>query len=184
MRLMLLALALVLPSVHAGATEAGWALLRQGGQVVLLNEAYTLATGRHPGGDIGDCRTQQTLSERGRAQAGRMGALLYARSAPVDLVLTSRHCRTQETAQIAFRDSRIEIFDALNELSQDPEVEAKQIEETIARIEDFGGSGNLIMVTHPSNIKALTGITPRPGEAIIVVPNGDTLGVAARITFN
>jgi len=180
----LLALPLLLPGFQAGATEAGWALLRGGGQVVLINEAYSLATGRHGADDIGNCATQQTLSERGRSQAGRMGALFYARSAPVDLVLTSRHCRTQETAAIAFRDSTIEIFEPLNEYVPDAEHDDEQIEATIERIMEFGGSGNLIMVTHPSNIKALTGSGARPGEAIILSRSGEKLGIAARITFN
>lgn len=180
----LLALFLILPSVHAGATEAGWALLREGGQVVLINEAYSLATGRHGGSDIENCTSQQRLSERGRQQAGKMGALFYARSAPVDLVLTSRHCRTQETASIAFRDSEIEIFEPLNELAPDSEGETEQIEATITRIMDFGGSGNLIMVTHPTNIAALTGYTPRPGEAVILLRSDEKPGIAGRITFN
>jgi phosphohistidine phosphatase SixA len=178
-----LALLLILP-VPAKATEAGWALLREGGQVVLVNEAYSLATGRHSGNDVENCRTQQTLSDRGRQQAGRMGALFYARSAPVDLVLTSKHCRAQETASIAFRDSKIEVFEPLNELSADEELQAHQVEATIARIQEYGGSGNLIMVTHPANITALTGVTPRPGEAIVVSPTDDKLAIAARITFN
>lgn len=178
-----MALLLILP-VPAKATEAGWALLRQGGQVVLINEAYSLATGRHTGDDIDNCRTQQTLSDRGRQQAGRMGALFYARSAPVELVLTSRHCRAQETASIAFRDSKIEVFEPLNELSSEEEPKATQIEDTITRIDEYGGSGNLIMVTHPANIAALTGVTPRPGEAVVISPTNDGLSIAARITFN
>jgi len=180
----LLALFLILPGVQAGATEAGWALLRNGGQVVLVNEAYSLATGRHAVDDIANCSTQQTLSERGRQQAGRMGALFYARAAPVDLVLTSKHCRAQETASLAFRDSSIEIFEPLNELVAGSEGEAEQIKAITDRIMDFGGSGNLIMVTHPTNIAALTGTTPRPGEAIILTRSAEKLGIAARITFN
>ncbi|WP_188718939.1 histidine phosphatase family protein [Nitratireductor aestuarii] len=178
-----LAILLFLP-VPAMATEAGWALLREGGQVVLVNEAYSLATGRHASEDIENCRTQQTLSDRGRQQAGKMGALFYARSAPVELVLTSKHCRAQETASIAFRDSKIEVFEPLNELSADEELQAHQIEATISRIQEYGGSGNLIMVSHPSNIAALTGVTPRPGEAIVVMPADNKLTIAARITFN
>lgn len=180
----LFALVLIIPIGQAAATEAGWALLRAGGQVVLINEAYSLATGRHASDDIENCTTQQTLSERGRQQAGKMGALYYARAAPADLVLSSRNCRAKETASIAFRDSKIELFDPLNELVPGSATEAEQIEATLARIQDFGGSGNLIMVTHPSNIMALTGSGTRPGEAIILSRSGEKLAIAARITFN
>ena len=32
-------------------------------------------------------------------------------------------------------------------------------------------------------IEALTGISPREGEAVVVVPQGDTLRVLGRVTF-
>src|SRR5690606_18758825 len=180
----LLALPLLLPGFQAGATEAGWALLRGGGQVVLINEAYSLATGRHGADDIGNCATQQTLSERGRSQAGRIGALFYARSAPVDLVLTSRHCRTQETAAIAFRDSTIEIFEPLNEYVPDAEHDDEQIEAAIERIREFRGSRNLRVVAPARNIEALTGSRAPPGEVILLSRSAEKRGVAARRTFN
>ena len=63
-------------------TLVGWALLRAGGQVVLMRHAKTFGGGDPATVDVEDCRTQSNLSERGRLQARRMGALIAARAAP------------------------------------------------------------------------------------------------------
>ena len=50
-------------------------------------------------------------------------------------------------------------------------------------IRDYSGSGNLVLVTHLENIKALTGDIAREGEAVIVGAEGDGLRVLGRIAF-
>ena len=40
------------------------------------------------------------------------------------------------------------------------------------------------MVTHKEDIQALTGVSPREGEAVIVEADGDKLRVLGRIIFN
>lgn len=50
-------------------------------------------------------------------------------------------------------------------------------------IRAYSGSDNVVMVTHLENIMALTGISPREGEAVIVEPQGDGLRVLGRVTF-
>jgi phosphohistidine phosphatase SixA len=170
----------------AAATEAGWALLREGGHVVLLRHART------PGGgsgdpanfNIDDCATQRNLSETGREQADRLGVLLEVRAAPTEKVLTSRYCRCQETAKYAFDDMQAEIFEALDPLPADPGKAKAQEQTIIDRVKSFSGSGNLIMITHGDDIQALTGVTAREGEAIIVGADGDRLRVLGRIIFD
>ncbi|WP_265517989.1 histidine phosphatase family protein [Nitratireductor luteus] len=179
-----LPLLLALLMAPAQATEAGWALLRNGGQVVLLNHADAPGTGDPAGFEIGNCATQRNLSARGRQQAKRIGALFFARAAPVGQVLTSRYCRTRDTAEFAFGDSVLEDFEPLDQLSPDPEAAAAQIDATLERILGYTGSGNLVMVTHPSNIEALTGVRPRDGEAVILARGEDSVSAAARIAFN
>jgi hypothetical protein len=53
-----------------------------------------------------------------------------------------------------------------------------------ALVANFSGSGNLVLVTHQENIVALTGVSPREGEAIIVKAEGDKLHVIGRIIFD
>src|SRR5690606_29222787 len=107
-------LALLLVATPAMATEAGWALLREGGHVVLMRHAYSLGAADPPGFDIEKCDTQRNLSDRGRQQARRIGSLFAARAAPVERVLSSRLCRALDTGRIAFGERLVEPFPALD----------------------------------------------------------------------
>ena len=66
---LLAVIALLLGVLPAQATEAGWALLRNGGQVVLMRHAIAPGNGDPANFDIENCGTQRNLSERGRLQA-------------------------------------------------------------------------------------------------------------------
>lgn len=180
-----LAAMLVALSSHAQATEAGWALLRNGGQVVLMRHANAPGTGEPARFDIEQCATQRNLSERGRQQARRIGALFAARAAPLDEVLTSRFCRARDTAVLAFGATAVEEFEALDYLSgEDDETRAARLDQITERANDFTGSGNLVMMTHGEIIFELVGVNAREGEAVILSRTGETPGVAGRITFN
>lgn len=175
---------ITLAAASAGATEAGWALLRNGGQVVLINHAHAPGSGDPANFDVENCSTQRNLSDRGRQQARRMGALFFAKAAPIELVLTSRYCRARDTAEMAFSDRTLEEYAALDYAEPGSEAQKEQTQAVLERIRNYTGAGNLLMVTHGPNIEALVGITPRDGEAIILSRGGDDLKVAARITFN
>ena len=180
----LFALLLLTP---AQATEAGWALLREGGHVVLIRHAMAPGTGDPPNFDIEKCSTQRNLSERGKLQARKMGALFAARAATTERVLSSRYCRCLETARLAFGESLVEESEPLGRLSmtKDDDVASKaQLAAMLELIRGFSGSGNLVLVTHQENIAALTGVSPREGEAVIVRPEGEGLHVTGRIIFN
>lgn len=168
----------------AQATEAGWALLRDGEQVVLLRHAVAPGVADPASFAIDDCKTQRSLSDRGRQQARKIGSLFSARAAPTERVLSSRYCRALETGRIAFRDGEVEAFEALDLLKTDEKEATAQIEAVMAEIRAYSGSGNLVMITHLENIKALTGVAAREGEAIIVRPEGEGLHVLARVVFN
>ncbi|RUW17586.1 histidine phosphatase family protein, partial [Mesorhizobium sp. M4B.F.Ca.ET.013.02.1.1] len=93
----LLALMLLLASATAHATDAGWALLRDGGHIVLLRHAMVTGAADPANFDIAKCPTQLNLSARGQQQASRIGALFAARAAPIERVLSSRYCRCLDT---------------------------------------------------------------------------------------
>jgi len=174
----------VLTAIPAAATEAGWALLRNGGQVVLLVHANAPGTGEPANFEIGNCRTQRNLSERGRQQARKIGALIAARSEPVEQIYSSRYCRALDTVQLAFGTGEIIELAALDPLGTDPEADEAAHDEVLKLIREYSGSGNLLLVTHRENVTAWTGIKPREAEAIIVVPDGVTLRSTGRIVFN
>ena len=166
----------------AQATDAGWALLRNGGQVVLIRNAMALGTGEPGNFQIDKCSTQRNLSERGKQQAREMGALMAARAAPVERVLTSRYCVTRETARIAFDEA--EDFAPLDPPATDEVSRKAQVDAVMQEIRDYSGSGNLVLVTHLETIEALTGEPAREGEAVIVRPVEDKLHVVGRVIFN
>ncbi|NMG38766.1 histidine phosphatase family protein [Chelativorans sp. ZYF759] len=168
----------------AHATEAGWALLRNGGQTVLLNHANAPGAGDPANFDIESCRTQRNLSERGRHQARRIGALLAARSAPVEEVYAGRYCRTLDTANLVFGESAVELMEALDLVTGDEERDAEAFRAVLERVTDYSGSGNMFMVTHPENVSEWAGIRSREGEAIIVAPDGEGLRVMGRVVLN
>lgn len=168
-------------SAGAWATEAGWSLLREGGHVVLLRHAF--APGTAGGADVEDCNRQRGLSDRGRQQARRMGALFDTRAERVERVLSSRACRCLETAEIAFRYADVEPAPDLDWPKDEATWEASRAE-ILDQVGSFSGRGNMVMVTHLEVLQALTGQAPREGEALIVRREGETLHVLARIVFN
>lgn len=167
----------------ATATEAGWALLRDGGYVVLIRHAYAQGSSEPANFDIEKCNTQRRLSDRGRQQARRIGSLIAARAAPTEKVLSSRLCRALETARIAFGTDP-EPLDLLDPPPADEAAAAAQKNALMALIGDYTDSGNLLMVTDLTMIEALTGQSAREGEALVVRPDGEAIHVIARIVFN
>lgn len=181
----LVALALLMTSSGlAGATEAGWALLRDGGHVVLLRHANAPGTGDPANFDLSNCATQRNLSDRGRQQARRIGALFAARAAPVEAVLSSHYCRCLETARLAFGPAISKGDERLDFLPGDAEGNEAKAQALTAFIRDYSDSPNLVMIVNEDVIQRLVGATSREAEAIIVSRSGEELRVAGRIRFN
>ncbi len=179
---LLIALFLLAFPVAAHGTESGWALLRNGGHVVLLRHAYVTGTAEPANFDIEKCATQRNLSDRGKQQARKIGALFAARAAPIEGVLSSRYCRCLDTARIAF-EAEPEPFEPLDVPDNDESERARQMAAIVEAVRGYSGSDILVMVTHLETIKELTGVSPREGEAVIVGVQGDGLRALGRVTF-
>src|SRR5688572_32265912 len=110
---------LALPEA-APASEHAWALLKAGGQVVLLRHAITTpGVGDPPGMRLDDCKTQRNLTDDGRQHARRVGEAFRTRGIAVTRVLSSPWCRCLETAKLAFGTP--EVSSALGNLFGRPE---------------------------------------------------------------
>jgi phosphohistidine phosphatase SixA len=175
----LLALAIPRPAV---AGEATWALLKGGGQVILVRHAITTpGVGDPPGMRLDDCTTQRNLTDQGRSHARRLGEAFRARGIAVDRVLSSPWCRCLETARLAFGPP--ETWAALSNLFGRPEQRAEQVRQMQAIAAERRRGGNVVLVTHGSTIAALTGINPQTAEMVVVTPQGDgRFAVAGRLT--
>ena len=156
----------------ARADEGLWRRLAAGGQVVLLRHATTTpGVGDPTGFRLDDCVTQRNLTEAGREESRRIGAAFKARAIPVERVLSSRWCRCLETARLAF--GTVEPWPALDSYHADRSRAPAQTAEVRRLAGERPTGGNVIMVTHEVNIAAATGISPAPGEMVILAPEGD-----------
>jgi phosphohistidine phosphatase SixA len=172
-------LALVVPP--AGADDAVWALLRTGGQVVVIRHAVTTpGVGDPDGMRLDDCQSQRNLTDAGRAHARRLGEALRTRGVTVERVLSSPWCRCLETARLAF--GRAETWTALGNLFGRPDNRDEQVRQMRSMVGEPRTGGNLVLVTHGSTIAALTGISPDTAEMVVLTPHGQgRFGVAGRL---
>jgi phosphohistidine phosphatase SixA len=178
-----LAVLLALGLSSAQASEPLWALLKGGGQVVLIRHTITTpGVGDPPGFRLDDCSTQRNLTDEGRGHAKRIGEAFRSRAIPVERVLSSPWCRCVETAQLAFGKS--EPSGALGNLFGRPENRTPQLEQMKA-LAGERRKGNVVLVSHGSTISALTGVSPDTGEMVIVTPQGGgRFALAGRLGVN
>lgn len=176
-----LALALLSLSASARADEPLWALLKAGGQVILVRHAITTpGVGDPPGMRLDDCASQRNLTDAGRAHARRLGDAFRARGIAVDRLLSSPWCRCLETARLAWGPA--EVWPPLGNLYGRSERQAEQVREMRALVSERRAGGALVLVSHGSTISALTGISPDPAEMVIVTPQGGgRFAVAGRL---
>lgn len=164
------------------ADDALWALLRAGGQVVLLrHDATTPGVGDPAGMKLDDCGTQRNLSEEGRAHARRLGEALRQRGIPVAAIQSSPWCRCLETARLVFGRPG-EVQPALGNLFGRREQEAGQVAQLRAIVARPPQGGNLFLVTHGSTVHALTGVSPGMGEMVLLTPQAGGFRVAGRLS--
>ena len=178
----LLLFSFVLP---AQATDAAWAKVQRGGYTILI-QGGDASGALSPSSDTSADCSARTLSDRGHQLAQKLGARFAARGVRIDKVLTSSTCNARETARLSFGSSTTEIFTPLDPAAGDDAARKTQLEHVRTTIISFKGSGNLVLLTDRTNIMALTGVTPRPTEAIVAAPaeDGETINVAGRIIFD
>ena len=162
--------------------EALWTLLQAGGHVILIRHTVTTpGVGDPPGMQLTDCATQRNLSEDGRRDARCIGDVFRSRRIPVARVLSSPWCRCLDTARLAF--GAAEAWPPLGNLFGRPENRAPQVRELEKLVGQRLPAGNLVLVSHGSTIDALTGVSPAPGELVILSPQGgERFTVAGRLT--
>jgi phosphohistidine phosphatase SixA len=155
------------------ASNEAWHALRQGGTIALFRHARAPGTGDPASFRLDDCSTQRNLSAEGRQQAQRIGVLFRAQQVPVVRVLSSRWCRSLDTARLAF-GTMTEPAPALDSFFSGNNQEPAQTKALRRLIEGWRSAGVLVLVTHQVNITALTGIFPAEGEVLVLRPRADT----------
>jgi phosphohistidine phosphatase SixA len=150
--------------------EGIWENLKQGGYVILMRHATAQKTGDPLILKINDCSVQRNLSVKGRQEAALIGRVFRSRSIPISDVLSSRYCRTRETAEMAF--GRVTTWQQLDLLYALPEEDRDARTEIVAKhIGAYDRNDNLIMITHMPNIDALTLELVEPGGFLVLKPD-------------
>lgn len=145
-----------------------WALLRQGGNVLLMRHAQTESgIGDPPNFRIGDCSTQRNLNDVGREQSRRVAAAFQREKVTPDEVRSSAWCRCVDTAELAF--GRHTVWSPINSFFQQNGRET-QTAEVLRALQPFKAPRNLVLVTHQVNISALTGSFTAMGEMLLTRP--------------
>jgi phosphohistidine phosphatase SixA len=163
----LLSLISAADGADAGEAEA-WAALRAGRHVALMRHADAPGGfGDPPGFRIDDCATQRNLSAKGRADAEKIGARLKSEGIAFEKIISSPWCRCIDTAKL------LQLGPVTAEATFSNVVVLTDQRQSLtsggrAVIEQWNGSGNLLVVTHGANIAALTGISPASGEIVVV----------------
>ena len=144
------------------------------GTLAIMRHALAPGTGDPEGFTLGDCSTQRTLNDAGRAQAEATGAMLRAQGMRFERVLTSQWCRCRETADLLGLGP-VEEVPAFNSHFAGRGDRAAQTAEAL----DLLGRITLpvMVVTHQVNIISLTDQSTRSGEVLIARPGGRRLEV-------
>jgi Histidine phosphatase superfamily (branch 1) len=147
-----------------------WDVLKKGNLIILMrNSAVDEGLGDPKGNKVGDCATQLNLTDKGRAEAKKIGEEFKKRKIPIKEVLTSAFCRTKETAELAF--GKADVWEALNSFYDKPQRKSEQTRLLHQRMENPPKDGtNLVLVTHGYNIVSATGLNPDPGDMLIISP--------------
>ena len=168
-----LALLMLAAGQPAMAHADAWQALKRGGQVVLMRHT-TPEQGPGKGNSLlrdPTCAKERNLSQQGKDEAARVGKAFKSRSIPVDEVLSSPYCRTQDTARHAFGHSTPTDFLSLSEVLSPAEI-AHNTAVAIKRIGSHAGAANLVMVTHEPNIAAITFELVEQGAFLVLKPRG------------
>lgn len=173
-RSFLLVLSFMLLQTSAWADEAAefWQELKAGGKVVLIRHAEIDRS-------MGDsflldesCFSEKNLNELGQQQAKQIGQAFSKHAINIYKVYASPHCRTKDTAQLAFENFTINPILRLTKA-----LNADKAEENLAKTRSLIGSfqqeGILILVTHRPNIGELAHIRVEPAEMVLIEPLGD-----------
>lgn len=167
------------PCLAQAGQDTAWTDLLQGRAVALIRHATAPGLGDPPGFKVGDCTNQRNLSQEGRNQAKRIGALFREKGVKEASVYSSQWCRCLDTARLLGLGP-VKEFPPLNSFFQDGSTEEEQTREIRRFIMSLPTGRPTILVTHQVNITALTGIFPSSGEIIIFQPlrgnHGKVLG--------
>jgi phosphohistidine phosphatase SixA len=181
LRILVLIASLLFPGVATATDDTALAALKRPGAIALMRHADAPgAIGDPPGFRLDDCSTQRNLSAKGRTEAAAIGARLRAAGIVVERLVSSPWCRCVDTANLlglgaVSADATFSNHLTAGDRQQSLTDGARRV------IAAWQARGLLLVVTHGSNIRALTGVNPDSGEIVVVRMEGDAVRAVARL---
>ena len=150
--------------------------LRRGGVILVIRHAATDQSkpDQNPV-DLNDCSTQRNLSAEGRRDAKLIGQSARRLKLRIGAVLSSRFCRTRETARLAF--GRATISPALlNTITSEHDAAwRRQIRAARVLFGTKPAPGRVtVLVTHGVVVGDVTGHSLEEGETLVFRPLGNS----------
>jgi phosphohistidine phosphatase SixA len=150
--------------------------LQRGGVILVIRHAATDQSkpDRDPV-DLNDCRTQRNLSAQGRREAALIGQGVRRLKLRIGAVLSSRFCRTRETARLAFGRATISAA-LLNTITAEHDAAwRRQIRAARVLFGTKPAAGKVtVLVTHGVVVGDVTGQTLEEGETLVFRPLGNS----------
>lgn len=166
---------LALSSAQAANPGLGEQLQRGGVILVVRHAATDQSKPDQDPVDLNDCGTQRNLSAQGRREAKLIGQGVRRLKLRIGAVLSSRFCRTRETARLAF--GRATISPALlNTITSEHDAAwRRQIRAARALFGTKPAPGKVtVLVTHGVVVGDVTGQTLEEGETLVFRPLGNS----------
>ena len=169
---------------RAGDAADAWRALRAGGHVALMRHADAPGgVGDPPGFRVEDSATQRNLSDKGRADAEKIGSRLKGEGITFEKILSSPWCRCIDTAKL------LNLGMVETEATFGNVVVLKDQRQTLTTgarvlIAQWTSGGNLLVVTHGANIQALTGVWLASGEIVVVKGGSDRAEPVGRLLLD
>jgi phosphohistidine phosphatase SixA len=152
--------------------------------VILLRHADAPGRGEPANFDLNDCSTQRGLSDKGRNDAMGLGHTLKAMGVNVTKVVASRWCRARQSAELLGLGP-VEENRAFDNIDLNKDRSQFLLENERKLVASWQGPGVLVVVTHSSNLKALTKVAPESNSIMVVEPhNGADLMRTAQIDLH
>lgn len=158
----------------AYASNDLWDALKAGGKVVLIRHAPV-----ERGAESGDplvrdpsCRNERNLSKPGKVNAEQLGKRFRVHDIAISNVMHSPFCRTTDTAHIAFGKASPAQYLSLLEIL-DSDTAAKQTDKLNQVIGSYTGAGNLLLVTHEPNIRAVSFELMKHLDVLVLEPGAE-----------
>ena len=155
------------------ANEEMWDKLAKGGKVILMRHA-SVDTGPGKGDYLlrdPSCQKERNLSNQGKHEARIVGERFRKHNILISKVHYSPFCRTTDTAKLAFSGGTPADFLSLLEILG-PDEAADQTERLNRIISSYVGEGNLILITHEPNIRAISFELLKHSDFLVLQPEG------------